>query len=175
MNDWEALHDSKQNIESLRREIQNRKINWDQLLDHWEGDGLKSKVLAKAVQTPSSTYLEHVMASDLTTANPHRNCLFRASLDRMKDSINRNIRRDTYRTDTSDKGPTLFRDDKFSTDLAWSAEEGRPGPAMAEFSRFLMELSGECTLASSSDPLRDADLLGYHPNVPAMKHDRLIR
>ena len=175
MNDWEALHDSKQNIESLRREIQNRKTKWTQLLDHWDGDGLRSKDAAKPVQIPSSTYLEHVMASDLTTANPRRNCLFRASLDRMEDSVNRNRQRGTDQTVRSDQGPTLFRDDKFSTDLAWSAEENRSGPAMTEFSRFLMELSGERTLAASSDPLRDADLLGYHPNVPAMKHDRLIR
>jgi hypothetical protein len=172
MNDWEAINDSKSALEALNKELGKKRDSWTQLKTKWSSQGPVEKKTSSP-RMHSSSYLSGAMAESLKNVQPHRECLFEASVKGMKACRVQSLvwpPGDVRQAHA--ENPDL---DHFSTDLAGIPQDNPSARSMVDFSRFLLELSGEKDLASGLDPIRSVDSKSFYPNPHAMKNDRLIR
>lgn len=173
MNDWEAIHDSKSILETLNKEIQSKRESWQDLQSKWVS---RDRIVKqqKSSRANVTSYLRGAMANSITDIQPQRSCLFEVSVREM--TARREKGRYEHHVVTEAGASVVNPDiDKFSTELASISDEANSARSMIEFSRFLLQLSGEQQLADARDPTRSLDSRSAHPNPLAMKHDRLIR
>jgi hypothetical protein len=172
----EALHDAKAAVTNLNKEIERHRNRWEKVQSEWEPSSTKHRK-PKSPKTYQRSYLDGAMATSLSGADPHRACLFEASVREMH--VPGYCRRfgipEANIPDPADRDFNTGTHDKFSTELAGVPGGGTGARSMVDFSRFLLELSGERELADARDPVRDLELEGEQGDRPSMQHDRLIR
>jgi len=176
MTGSDVLQNANSAVTKLSEEIRQHRDRWQKVKSEWiiSNSTPRNPISPRSYQ---KSYLENAMASELAGANSHRACLFQASVRAMHMSDEVRNRKQTEAA-LATGGNSLLHAvayDKFSTELAGVPTSASDARSMIDFSRFLLELSGERQLANARDPVRELDFTGNQGDRPSMQHDRLIR
>jgi hypothetical protein len=167
------MNEQKKILEELAEELNLKEEQWRSIQVEW-APSYSRKIPIGEVSAQTSSYLDHVMATDLASTALQSKCLFRAALSEMTKGDS-NKRRGTLPGVPSSRDSKCLGD-KFHTDVVVdNGDEVAELSSMGDFSRFLLHLAGETELADAPDPLRASE--GQVPGVTTIKSklDRLIR
>jgi hypothetical protein len=170
------MEESRKRIIRLQEELDGLANSWGNVREEWMNTRQPTRDVP-IVPRSRQTYLSHTMADSFSSIGPvGSKCLFEVALREMTSGVDVSARRPSPPVKTTTSCTEVFEGDKYCVDLAGT--EYSPDiirGSVPEFSRFLMGLAGETTLAHAHDPARFTERYNSGPFTPNYMHDRLIR